>query len=707
MTGLLTFLNTLFDLALVVLGFSAIIVIHEYGHFAAARWAGIRVQAFAVGFGPALLSWRKGMGLRRGSSEPDYNEGFRKGEIKLNGPISPTEYRLNALPFGGYVKMLGQDDADPTARSDEKDSYNNCVPWKRMIVISAGVVANVITAAILFVIVFKAGLLSEPATIGDVVSGRPAATAVALNATQNGIKDPGLKPGDQVLTINGVKPYHFNDVVTMIAMSSPGQDVEFKVQRQGVKEPLVFAIRPTLDPDIRMLSIGVGAMASTNLEGSESTAAAFKAEFAARGLSTIEPGMRLTEIAGRPAASPYDLFAAVDAGKGQPVNVAFEGQKNGSTETVRISLPVRPKLEYSQIRERDIGINHLAGLTPVLTVRSVTAGSNAEKAGLKPGDIFERIASAEWPSIIDGIEQIRLHKDKDLDMVVRRKTESGAWERLTLGPVRVGTDGRIGFGWKDSSGTDSVLAIWPEGRVNGDTPTGATLSIPRGSRILTVNGQPVQTLADVREQLQKQWAASRETTAALTVELPAAGGDVRPTEQVTWKLRADELEKISSLGWEAPLDSRDFKPQQFLLKADGVGDAIMLGLHETHRVMTNTYLTFARLFQGTVKVEHLKGPVGIAHVGVKIAERGPVWLMFFLALISVNLAVINFLPIPIADGGHMVFLLYEQFSGRPPSVRFQNATAIVGLAVLGTLFVVVTFHDVSNLLTDITRVLSR
>jgi regulator of sigma E protease len=117
----------------------------------------------------------------------------------------------------------------------------------------------------------------------------------------------------------------------------------------------------------------------------------------------------------------------------------------------------------------------------------------------------------------------------------------------------------------------------------------------------------------------------------------------------------------------------------------------------------NTYLTFARLFQGTVKVEHLKGPVGIAHVGVAIADKGFVWLLFFMALISVNLAVINFLPMPIADGGHMLFLLYEQFTGRPPSVRFQNAAAICGLVILGTLFLVVTFHDVTNVFTDLKR----
>jgi regulator of sigma E protease len=114
--------------------------------------------------------------------------------------------------------------------------------------------------------------------------------------------------------------------------------------------------------------------------------------------------------------------------------------------------------------------------------------------------------------------------------------------------------------------------------------------------------------------------------------------------------------------------------------------------------MLSTYLTFARLVQGTVKVEHLKGPVGIAHVGTVLADRGWVWLMFFMALVSVNLAVINFLPIPIADGGLFVFLVYEQVMGKPVSVRFQNAAAIVGLVMIVGLFLVVTYNDISHLI---------
>src|SRR5438094_8293701 len=97
---------------LLVFGFGFVIFWHELGHFLAAKWAGVKVEQFAVGFGQALLSWRKGLGLRWGSSGKEYEEllkaekeGERKTDVSM---IGETEYRLNWIPLGGCVKMLGQ-----------------------------------------------------------------------------------------------------------------------------------------------------------------------------------------------------------------------------------------------------------------------------------------------------------------------------------------------------------------------------------------------------------------------------------------------------------------------------------------------------------------------------------------------------------------------------------------------------------------------
>jgi regulator of sigma E protease len=165
-----------------------------------------------------------------------------------------------------------------------------------------------------------------------------------------------------------------------------------------------------------------------------------------------------------------------------------------------------------------------------------------------------------------------------------------------------------------------------------------------------------------------------------------------------WKLSLEDLKAVKALGWEVPRIAGLFEPSSVLLQASGPGEAITMGAKETKRVMLLTYVTFARLFQGTVKIEHLKGPVGIAHLGTLVAGKGFVWLLFFLAMISVNLAVINFLPLPIVDGGQFLFLLYEQLTGRPVPISVQNVATMAGLLMIGTVFIVVTFNDVRNLL---------
>ena len=110
----------------VILGFGALIFVHELGHFLVAKRCGVRVDEFSLGFGPYLLTWKKG----------------------------PTLYALRAIPFGGFVQMRGQNDLDPAAGGDEPDSYNNQSIPKRMAIIVAGVIMNAVFAVVLLVLRF-------------------------------------------------------------------------------------------------------------------------------------------------------------------------------------------------------------------------------------------------------------------------------------------------------------------------------------------------------------------------------------------------------------------------------------------------------------------------------------------------------------------------------------------------------------------------
>src|SRR5262245_19911662 len=244
----MSILSTVFNVALIVLGFGVLIFVHELGHFLAAKWAGIRTEAFAVGMGPVAMAWRKGIGLRFGTTSTDYQKRVReeiqteRGSNAAKGTedlsieqmyrvgdrlgLGETEYSLRWLPIGGFVKMLGQEDANPNYVSDDPRSYNRCPIGKRMIVVSAGVIMNIILAVILFIIAFMIGVKFEAPVVGETVPMLPADRTIAENAAVLGVKEPGLQPGDLVISIDGDPAQTFADLQIASAMSRPGVPVE-------------------------------------------------------------------------------------------------------------------------------------------------------------------------------------------------------------------------------------------------------------------------------------------------------------------------------------------------------------------------------------------------------------------------------------------------------------------------------------------------
>jgi regulator of sigma E protease len=712
MQDLLSLGRTGFDLLLVVVGFGFIIFVHELGHFLAAKWAGIRVLAFAIGFGPAAVSYRKGLGWRRGSSEREYQD-LAKREVTGTNPVSPsgvspTEYRLNWLPLGGYVKMLGQEDLNPNAVSAEKDSYQNTPVWKRMVVISAGVLMNIVLAAALFVAVFMHGLNTEPPVVGAVDPGSPAAAAVALNAQAAGVTEAGLRPGDHVLEVNGRVPQEFTDLVMASAMSSRGQPVSLLVERPGISALLHFEIKPTEGQASRLLEMGIEPARSATLSKvrTEDDRKRFANEMARIGLPGVEPGMTLVRAGDDTDINDAaDLEEAMRRSNGAPVQVEF---KSDDGRRVTGTLKPRPKMETGWFKAPSglpAEVSHFLGLMPVMKV--LPEDEPADRQGLQNNDVFARVGSVEFPSREQGIGEVHRHKGEQIEIAVLRNVGARV-VRTVIDPqpmVRKKNDGVIGFYVTDTADSDTMVAMpMPTAatKVGEPAPTAAASLITRpGTRIVAVSGKPVANFAELRAALRD--ATSSATDGAVVpvdLELPLTGADGRhPVEHVEWKLSEANIRTLRDLGWMSPLDIGLFEPVPFTLQASGPIDAIRMGLVKTNRVMVSTYLTFARLYEGTVKVEHLKGPVGIAHMGTRIAERGITWLLFFMALISVNLAVINFLPLPIVDGGQFIFLVLEQIRGKPVSVEVQNVATVLGLVLIGAVFVIVTFQDIARLFT--------
>lgn len=688
-------LNLLIDAAqlfLILFGFGLVIVIHELGHFVAARWAGVRVLAFAVGFGKPLLSYRKGRGWRRGSTQ-------QEDQARASEPgYGTTEYRLNALPLGGYVKMLGQDDADPSHRSSEPDSYNAAPIWKRMIIISAGVVLNVLSAAALFVVVFLAGLQVPPPIIGTVLPGSAAATAIPQSPN---VSEPGLRSGDRILSLDGERTQSFNDIAIAVAMSHPDRGLTALVDRPGVGE-IQFELSPTLSRSTGMLQIGVNSQLSGQLAipDGEQQAQSFQRLLAAAGASELQPGATLQSVNGDSADSAHAIGQAATRSPLSPVELTFL-QDGVSTEVVVQPSPLIREDALPSARGSFVAVTHVAGLRPVMAVGDLAEGDRGYQQGLRTGDVFALLGDVEFPSVEEGLTEIRRKQSNTLRAVVLR---AGASVDLQL---EVDADGRVGF--FTASPQQPYLASPPSGVVDGQTfePRGelpAQLAgITPGSLITRVGETPVSSWNETLGRLamlarQHEGGEPFSIELELALPLPTPELNTPATKVVTLVLEEDHIQSLSEMRWAVPALEALFEPEIKILRADSPLGAVGLGLHETRRVMLSTYLTFVRLFQGTIQLERLSGPVGIVHIGTVFADRGVIWVLFFFGLVSINLAVINFLPIPITDGGHMIFLIWEQLTGRPVSVLVQNIATLAGLIAIGAMFLYVTFHDILRLL---------
>ena len=145
--------------------------------------------------------------------------------------------------------------------------------------------------------------------------------------------------------------------------------------------------------------------------------------------------------------------------------------------------------------------------------------------------------------------------------------------------------------------------------------------------------------------------------------------------------------------WILPIIGLRLESERLIQKADTLGEAFSMSITHTRSSALNIYLTLRSLVTGRVSYKELHGPLGIATAAYQVAQQGLVAMLLFLGFLSVNLAVLNFLPIPVLDGGHMVFLLWEACTRRRPSERLLIGATYAGFAFLLCLMALVLYLD--------------
>ncbi|MDD4891422.1 MAG: RIP metalloprotease RseP [Phycisphaerae bacterium] len=658
---------------LVIIGFTAVIFVHELGHFLAAKYVGIRVERFAIGFGPRLF-------------------GFKRGE---------TDYCINLLPLGGYVKMTGQEDfqLEKGAVPDPK-AFNNKSVGARSLVIASGVVMNVIFAAIAFMVVFMCGKSFHASQIGN----------VTFDSAAYGV----LRPGDVPLKMDGDDVGDQTDVMLIPALHSGKEPMNVLARhRDGTEEWLKIDPKAAKGGMLDGLkSIGVDGdyrlVLDKKLDDSEKTA--YEKTMKKSLLSgDLKPGDVIVRANGQPVEYYSDLVNLAQESGGQPITLTAERKEGSRTVEARAVLGV-------ELAGPSIPEFQLLGAHPRMTIEAVQPGYPAD-GKLKEGDVILRLEDVDYPLFTNGdpddryrspqlMELIQRSKGKEVAIVVDRYGER---KTFTIKPKTwfYKSDVKLGIG----NGVYSKIAAL--GQVDDNSVLGKA-GLPSGVTIFAV----IPTTQPTTQHESAGLPATRPSSKAATRpgDLPltwsqfyqAMRSAAGSTVQITYQGGDGDIGTITasvppvSTGWA---NSIAFRPRPLLLdplvrtyKTNSPLAAAWMGTQKTGRFILQAYVTLDRLVRGDVSVKHLSGPVGIAYGSYKTARSGLVDLLYFLAMISANLAVINFLPLPIVDGGLMAFLLYEKVRRKPVSLRVMQATQIVGFVLIISLFLWVTWQDILRLL---------
>ncbi|MFO0968620.1 MAG: site-2 protease family protein [Gemmataceae bacterium] len=735
--ALLVFLFYKFDLAGLVnilkafLGLSLVVFIHELGHLMAAKWCDVHVTSFSLGFGPTIP----------GCS-------FRWGE---------TLYKLSLIPLGGYVQMVGQVDGDESSDGSEDDprSYRNKTVGQRMLIISAGVIMNVVLAMICFVLVFRGPGKDRQAPV------------IAAVDTQSPSFVDGIRSGWVVTKLNGTENPTFEDLMYAVRNSLEGEQIQFVFKDPYSDKTYPMDIEP-LKKQRENPMIGLRPAETTQLiekryapryanptlPGSAAAHAAPAIEFGDTVIgiraAKAEKWIELRDDPRFPGHGQKDYFQlkkALQDLAGKPIEIKVaRGDKDERSEATALVPPAFGKT---------IGVRMAMG--PITSIRK---GSPAEKAGIVagkdgavgdiikaveaplPGGGVKRWAASDLPAkalpekaetvvldpetlpyelrrAMDEVKDTLKPEQRKVKLVLQRQNSApGPETDLKTFELDWSND------WKYEEYVliykDSPLPIPELGLAFQIQTRVAAVTSPK----LGKDDNPLQAEDSIKKVRFHFMGPDGKEEAGDDIDLT----DKDKKENNVWAYVSDtffnsvwsmritkmtlvvdrnnkekdkEIELVPQSDPNRPLIDRGFVFTRDVRneKASSVFGAIGLGLRDTHRSIMNVFSNLRGIILGRLPVDkNLGGPGRIGEMAYRIAGFDFWEFVFFIGLISINIAVINFLPIPVLDGGHMVFLLYEKFRGKPASEGVRIGATYAGLAIILCLMGFVIFLDISHYL---------
>jgi regulator of sigma E protease len=671
------FFSGAFNIGKVLVGLGFVIFVHELGHFLVAKACGVKVEKFYVGFDVPI----------------------KIGPLKLPASLikfqwGETEYGIGIIPLGGYVKMLGQDDNPANAEAEaarirqdgsagegggegvlDPKSYPAKTVPQRMAIISAGVIMNLIFGVIMAAVAYKVGTPIQPASVGRVSYGSNAWLA-------------GWQPGyDLVGFSESDVASHFYRFTWDLryAVIGGGMDattgIPFRVvNRDGVES--INKVQPRQSgEDSKQVTIGIIAASNTTVVSAGSA-------------EQLQIGDQIIAVDG----------VSIERDKHGPNPDLLGWQATeliAANPTKTLTLTVMRAGKQLQVSLPPVALKQPHVTFGMGSVVGVISGSVGEAAGFFKGDVIQSVNGEPVGDPVTLPQRMaNLTGARVVFQVLRsgdgqtQRTQEITVESLPLShfltpaaPYSTGCLQGLGVAYRCDN---IVVTSELDGVQPGD----------RLDSVQFVKTQSNQEKVDARK-LQKQplgdylsWFYIHQTGQAslpgfnLQLNFARDHSDQQIAVIPAWQ---DSAENFS---WERGIM---FAPLERLHQASGWGEAFQLGIRRTGQDMGRVGQTIGWIAGGKASVSDLGGPVMIIKVAKDEAAVDVTRLLLFLTMLSANLAIINFLPIPILDGGHFVFLTIELIRRKPVSERIQGSLSMIFLFALLGFMVFIISNDVFRL----------
>ena len=720
----------------VAIGLGAVIFVHELGHFLVAKACGVKCEKFMIGFDIG------GVKMSRKWGETEYGIGILPlgGYVKMLGqdddPAHIAEQLKKSEVAAGSeegVEVVGPKGDRYVV--DRRSYLAKSVP-QRMAIISAGVVMNVIFAVVFAVVAYGIGVPYMPCIVSDTVPGSPAWLA-------------GIEPGDEIIKLGDRENPSFTQLRGGVTLGDLEQGIPCIVRRAADGREVEVTITP--EQGKGLAKVGIAPPISLTLSSAMPTlhgspaARATLVEPAAAGEADDQAGFQGgDEIirVGDVAINEYrDLVAQLAQHSGQSLRVTvrrpLEPTKADAAAEPAAEADARPSRELA-FEVPPQSLRRVGLVMKMGPISAIQPGSPAAESGLKVGDTIVAVdgQSLDAADSMSAWDPVTLPERIRAAAVAGRSVALGVLrpspENDTRQPIELTVTPRVptlyhsaipprapmgvpalGLAYQIESEVAAVIAGSPAAEATsplepGDRLTAAKFIFPKDSK-----GKQPDPFTIELGAAEPNWLArfvggllSRDATAGLGADelsWPAvfdhlqsspAGTQIELTFRRDDKWQTTKLTPVAVAELFAAERGFGLIPIERIRRASTFGEQIRYGWEETTDALTMVYRFLSKL--GTqVPLTALGGPVMIAQAAGYSAYEGMAKLLVFLTMLSANLAVINFLPIPLLDGGHMVFLAYEGVRGRPASERFVVALHMVGFAFIVGLMLFVLALDVN------------